>query len=58
MRVETDVVSTVALGVVGSVVGWILLRFLVTVSGMAAMFVGGVLGAMGLIWLWRSYISR
>lgn len=58
MRVQTDVLTTIVIGIVGSVLGWVLLRVLLALSGFAAMFVGGVLGAMGLIWLWRRYISR
>ena len=33
------------------------LRALLTVTGWMAGFVGAVLGAMLLIWLWRTYIS-
>ncbi len=58
MRVQTDVLTTIVIGIVGSLLGWVLLRVLLALSGFAAMFVGGVLGAMGLIWLWRRYISR
>ena len=58
MRVQTDVLTTIVIGIVGSLLGWVLLRVLLALSGFAAMFVGGVLGAMGLIWFWRRYISR
>lgn len=55
MRVQLDVISTVALGVAGALVGWFVLRFLVAVSGWVAGFVGAVIGAMLLIWLWQKY---
>lgn len=55
MRVQLDVISTVALGVAGALVGWFVLRFLVAVSGWVAGFVGAVIGAMLLIWLWKKY---
>jgi uncharacterized membrane protein YeaQ/YmgE (transglycosylase-associated protein family) len=55
MRVQTDVPTTIALGMAGAVVGWIALRFLVSITGWLAAFVGAVLGAMLLIWLWRTY---
>jgi uncharacterized membrane protein YeaQ/YmgE (transglycosylase-associated protein family) len=58
MKVQTDVPTTVVIGIVGSVIGWALIRFLVTITSWAAMFVGGVIGAMVLIWLWRTYISK
>lgn len=58
MKVQTDVPTTIVIGIVGSVIGWALIRFLITVTSWAAMFVGGVLGAMLLIWAWRTYISK
>ncbi|MDZ4096566.1 MAG: GlsB/YeaQ/YmgE family stress response membrane protein [Paracoccaceae bacterium] len=58
MKVQTDVPTTVVIGIVGSVLGWLMLRILVAVTGWVAMFIGAVLGAMLLIWLWRTYISR
>jgi uncharacterized membrane protein YeaQ/YmgE (transglycosylase-associated protein family) len=58
MRVQTDVPTTIAIGMAGSVLGWLALRFLVSVSGWVAAFVGAVLGAMLLIWLWRTYGPR
>ncbi len=58
MKMQTDVPTTIVIGIVGSVIGWAMIRFLITVSGWAAMFVGGVIGAMALIWAWRRYISK
>ncbi|HEX9857160.1 MAG TPA: GlsB/YeaQ/YmgE family stress response membrane protein [Paracoccaceae bacterium] len=58
MRVEADVPTTIAIGVVGSVLGWLALRMLLAVTGFVALFIGSVLGAMALIWLWQTYISR
>ncbi len=55
MKLETNVISTVAIGVLGAVFGGLVLRFLLTVVGWLAGFVGAVLGAMLLIWLWRTY---
>lgn len=55
MRVQTDVLTTIAIGIGGSLVGWVLLRFLIAITGFFAMFVGGILGAMALIWLWKTY---
>ncbi|EEW26267.1 hypothetical protein [Rhodobacter ferrooxidans] len=58
MRVETDVPTTVAIGIGGALLGWLILRILAAVTGWLAMFVGAVLGGMALIWLWRKYVSR
>lgn len=58
MRVQTDVPTTVVIGIGGALVGWGILRFLVSVTGWVAAFVGAVLGAVLLIWLWQKYVSR
>jgi uncharacterized membrane protein YeaQ/YmgE (transglycosylase-associated protein family) len=58
MRMQTDVITTVALGVIGALIGGLLLRFLLIVTGWMAGFVGAVLGAMLLIALWRRYGPR
>jgi uncharacterized membrane protein YeaQ/YmgE (transglycosylase-associated protein family) len=58
MRVQADVPTTVAIGVFGAVVGWLVLRILVAVTGWLAMFLGAVLGAMLLLWLWQRFRSK
>ncbi|MEZ5755729.1 MAG: GlsB/YeaQ/YmgE family stress response membrane protein [Paracoccaceae bacterium] len=58
MRVQTDVPTTIAIGVGGALLGWLILRFLVSITGWVAAFVGAVIGAMALIWLWQKYIGR
>lgn len=58
MKVQTDVPTTIAIGVFGALIGGLVLRALLTVTGWMAGFVGAVLGAMLLIWLWRTYIGR
>jgi uncharacterized membrane protein YeaQ/YmgE (transglycosylase-associated protein family) len=58
MKVQTDVPTTIAIGVGGALVGWFLLRFLVSITGWVAGFVGAVLGAMALIWLWQKYVAK
>jgi uncharacterized membrane protein YeaQ/YmgE (transglycosylase-associated protein family) len=58
MRLQTDVPTTVVIGVAGALIGGFVLRFLITITGLAAGFVGAVIGAVLLIWAWRRYISR
>ena len=58
MRMETDIPTTIAIGVIGALAGGITLRILLTITGWMAGFVGAVLGAMVLIWLWRRYGPR
>lgn len=57
MRVEADAISTIAIGVLGALAGGLILRFIAMITGWAAGFVGAILGAMLLIWLWNSYIT-
>lgn len=58
MRVQTDVPTTIVIGVGGALLGGLILRFLIMVTGMAAMFVGAVIGAVALIWAWKTYIAK
>ncbi len=55
MGLDTDVPTTIAIGVAGALVGGFALRAVIMVSGWMAGFVGAVLGAMVLIWLWKTY---
>jgi len=55
MKLDTDVVTTVVIGIFGALIGGLVLRFLLSLVGFAAGFVGAVLGAMLLIWLWQTY---
>jgi uncharacterized membrane protein YeaQ/YmgE (transglycosylase-associated protein family) len=55
MNLQTDLVTTIAIGVLGALVGGLVLRFLLAITGLAAGFVGAILGAMALIWLWETY---
>ena len=55
MRVNSDIITTVVIGMAGAVIGGLVLRALVTLMGVAAGVVGAVLGAMLLIWLYQRY---
>ncbi len=57
MRMETDIVTTIAIGVFGALLGGLVLRFLMMLTGIAFGFIGAVLGAMLLIWVYRTYIQ-
>lgn len=58
MKVETDLITTIVIGVGGALAGGLVLRTLLALTGWAAGFLGAVLGAMILIWLWNTYVSR
>ncbi len=55
MRIEADIPTTMFIGIAGALIGGLILRMLTTVMGAMAGFVGAVLGAMLLIWLWQKY---
>lgn len=57
MKLNTDVPTTVAIGVGGAVVGGLLLRTLAEMASWAAGFVGAFVGALVLIWLWKTYVK-
>jgi len=53
MRLDTDIVTTMAIGVAGALVGGMVLRLGLMVAGWAAGLVGAVIGAVVLIWAWK-----
>jgi len=57
MKLDTGLLLTIAIGVLGAVLGSVVLRFLIGLVGMAAGFVGAVLGAALLIWLWQTFVK-
>ena len=58
MDIEANVITTVAIGIGGALIGGLVLRFLLGLLGMAAGFVGAILGAVLLIWLWQTYLMK
>lgn len=58
MNVQTDVPTTFAIGIAGALAGSFVLRGLLALTGLAAGLIGGILGAMALIWLYKAYINR
>jgi len=58
MDMETDIITTIAIGVIGSLVGWVVLRFLLQIASWMFGFVGAIIGAIALIWLWQTYIRK
>ena len=58
MRLNTDVPTTIAIGVGGAVIGGLVIRLLLEITGWLSGFVGAILGAVVLIWLWKTYGPR
>ena len=57
LRLNTDVPTTIAIGVGGALIGALILRLVSWLMGMAAGFVGAVLGALVLVWLYKKYMA-
>lgn len=58
MKTDTDLITTIVIGILGALAAGTVLRVLLTLTSWAAGFVGAVLGAMALIWLWQTYVKR
>ena len=58
MRIEADIPTTMFIGIAGALIGGLVLRMLSSVLGAMSGFVGAVLGALLLIWLWQTYRRR
>ncbi|PRZ47003.1 GlsB/YeaQ/YmgE family stress response membrane protein [Tritonibacter scottomollicae] len=58
MRIEADLLTTIAIGVAGALIGGLVLRALLAVMGMLAGLVGAILGAVVLILLWQKIQNK
>jgi len=58
MRLSVDVPTTIAIGVGGALIGGLALRALTSLLGLMAGFVGAILGAVLLIWVYKTYIAK
>ena len=55
---QTDIPTTIAIGVGGAIVGALVIRGLAELAGWMAGFVGAVLGALVLLWIWKTYFAK
>lgn len=58
MRMETNIITTIAIGIAGALIGGLVLQVILTVAGLLGGLIGAVLGALLLIWAYRTYIAR
>lgn len=58
MKIEANIVTTIAIGIAGALIGGLVLNALLTIMGLMAGFVGAVLGALVLIWAWQNFMRR
>jgi uncharacterized membrane protein YeaQ/YmgE (transglycosylase-associated protein family) len=56
LKVDLDTPSTIALGVLGALIGTVVLRGLAMLAGIGAGFVGALFGALILIWAWKAWV--
>jgi uncharacterized membrane protein YeaQ/YmgE (transglycosylase-associated protein family) len=56
LKVDLDTPSTIALGVLGALVGGLVLRGLTMLVGFGAGVVAALLGAILLVWAWKTWI--
>lgn len=53
LNINTNVLTTIAIGVSGALIGGFVLRMLSVLSGALGGFVGAVLGALLLLFIWK-----
>ncbi len=58
MKIEAGIVPSVGIGIAGALVGGLVLQVLLRVMGALAGFVGAILGALVLIWIWQTYFQK
>ena len=58
LGMELPILPTIAIGIGGALVGGLLIRFLLAITGLFAGLVGAVLGAVALIWLFTLIAGR
>ncbi|MFP5479816.1 MAG: GlsB/YeaQ/YmgE family stress response membrane protein [Alphaproteobacteria bacterium] len=55
LKVDLDTPTTIALGVLGALIGGLVLRGLTMLAGAGAGVVGALLGALALVWAWKTW---
>ncbi len=58
MKLEANIVVTIAIGIAGALIGGFLLRVLLSILGVAAGFIGAFLGALLVIWIYKTYFAK
>ncbi len=58
MKVNLSTAETIAIGVLGAIVGGVVLRVLITASTIVFGLVGAIVGACLLIWLYQRYVRK
>lgn len=54
LKLDTDLLTTILLGIGGALIGGLVLRFLLMLTGLGAGFVGALIGAMVLVLAYKA----
>lgn len=57
MKLETNIPVTIAIGILGAIIGGFVLKTLLMMLGLAAGFIGALLGSLVLVWIYKIYFS-
>lgn len=58
MGMDLGLPQTIAVGVLGALVGGWIIRFLLSMLGATAGLVGAIFGAVLLLWLYERYVAK
>ena len=58
MKLDLGVPQTIAIGVLGAMAGTLIARFLTSAFTMLSGFVGAILGALLLIWVYQKFFAK
>lgn len=58
MKIDADLITTIAIGVGGALIGGLILRAVSSLAGVASGLVGAVLGAVLILWIWNRLKGR
>jgi uncharacterized membrane protein YeaQ/YmgE (transglycosylase-associated protein family) len=58
MKVNADLITTIAIGVGGALIGGLILRAVSSLAGVASGLVGAILGAVLILWIWSRLKGR
>ncbi len=58
LKIDLPMPQTIALGIVGALIGALALRVLLAVLGVAAGFIGAILGVAVLVFLYQRFIAK
>ncbi|MBL1436219.1 MAG: GlsB/YeaQ/YmgE family stress response membrane protein [Rhodobacteraceae bacterium] len=58
LKIDLPLPQTIALGIVGALLGWLALRMVLAVLGVAAGFIGAILGVAVLVYLYKRFVEK